>query len=115
MVRRPSAFCWVIPFLTALLCAIACHHRGITVKGNTGTIGSLKDVVASFNKVLQTSNPNAPGVVDQQEFSLQGRSVYYVTYKDASGLLFGNYIISDKSGVSDILLDKSAGIFTVVR
>lgn len=70
----------------------------VTVKGNTGAIGSLKDVVASFNKTLQAGNPNVPGVVDQKELILQGRSVYYITYKDTTGLLYGNYIISDKSG-----------------
>ena len=84
----------------------------ITVKGNTGTIGSLKDVVASFNKTLQTGNSNAPGFVDQKELILQGRSVYYITYKDTTGLLFGNYIISDKSG-SRIVNDKTITAYTV--
>jgi hypothetical protein len=65
----------------------------ITVKGNTGTIGSLKDVVATFNKAAQSSN----AVIDQEQLTTNGRTAYYISYKDTNGLLFGNYIIPDSS------------------
>lgn len=69
----------------------------ISVKGNTGTIGSLKDVVASFDATLKANNPNTPGVIDQEQFISNGNTVYYVSYNDGNGLLFGNYIIPDSN------------------
>jgi hypothetical protein len=69
----------------------------ITVKGNTGTIGSLQDVVTMFNKTLQNGDASAQGVVDQQQLTINGKIAYYISYKDATGLLFGNYIMPDTS------------------
>jgi hypothetical protein len=69
----------------------------ITVKGNTGTIGTLQDVVTLFNKTIQNGDPKAPGVVDQESLIIRDRPVYYISYKDSYGLLFGNYIFPDNS------------------
>jgi hypothetical protein len=69
----------------------------ITVKGNTGKIGSLQDVVTLFNKTIQNGDPKAPGVVDQQSLTIRDRPAYYISYKDSYGLLFGNYIFPDDS------------------
>jgi len=73
----------------------------IVVKANTGDIGSLQDVVASYNKTLQAGDVTKPGVIDQEEFSTHGTRVYYVSYKDANGLLFGNYIIPTQTTLND--------------
>ncbi|MBC7564745.1 hypothetical protein H7100_00720 [Candidatus Saccharibacteria bacterium] len=85
----------------------------ITVKGNTGEIGSLKDVAATLNKTLQNGDPNAPGVIDQQQLTLKGKPAYYLSYKDGSGLLFGNYIIPDSSGSQVDQNGKTITAYTV--
>jgi hypothetical protein len=73
----------------------------ITVKANTGAIGTLKDVVAAYNKSLQAGNASTPGVVDQEELTVNNQRVYYVSYKDANNLLFGNYIIPVSTSLQD--------------
>jgi hypothetical protein len=84
-------------------CATAVNLPGgdalsrIVTKGNTGKIGTLQDVVATLNASLKKSDPNTTGIIDQEQFVSNGNTVYFVSYKDANGLLFGNYIIPDSS------------------
>jgi hypothetical protein len=85
----------------------------ITVKGNTGTIGSLQDVVTAFNKTLQNGNSSAPGVVDQSTTIIKGHTVYYISYKDSNGLLFGNYIFLDTSASQKDTAGKTITAYTV--
>jgi hypothetical protein len=85
----------------------------ITVKGNTGTIGSLQDVVTAFNKTLQNGNSSAPGVIDQSTTIINGHTVYYISYKDSNGLLFGNYIFPDTSASQKDTAGKTITAYTV--
>ncbi|HEY8886500.1 MAG TPA: DUF4190 domain-containing protein [Candidatus Microsaccharimonas sp.] len=85
----------------------------ITVKGNTGTIGTLQDVVTLFNKTIQNGDPKAPGVVDQETLTINGRTAYYVSYKDSYGLLFGNYIFPDSSASQKDTNGKTITAYTV--
>lgn len=73
----------------------------IVVKPNTGAIGTLSDVVATLNKGLKNSDPNSAGVIDQKELTVNGNTVYYITYKDSYDLLFGNYIIPQQTTLKD--------------
>jgi hypothetical protein len=85
----------------------------ITVKGNTGTIGTLQDVVTLFNKTIQSSDPKSSGVVDQETLTISGRTAYYVSYKDSYGLLFGNYIFPDSSASQKDATGKTITAYTV--
>lgn len=85
----------------------------ITVKGNTGAIGSLQDVVAMFNTTLKNNDPNTEGVIDHEQLTSNGHTVYYIAYKDANGLLFGNYIIPDSSASQKDETGKTITAYTV--
>jgi len=84
----------------------------IVVKGNTGTVGTLSNVVATLNAALKKSDPNSAGIIDQEELTVNGETVYYVSYKDATGLLFGNYIFPQSSS-SQTLDGKPVTAYTV--
>ena len=85
----------------------------ITVKGNTGTIGSLQDVVIAFNNTLQNGNSSTPGIIDQSTAIINGHNVYYISYKDSNGLLFGNYIFPDTSASQKDTAGKTITAYTV--
>lgn len=79
----------------------------VEVKATTGTIGTLDDVVAKFNTTLKTSDPTSSGILDQEEFkTADGKTVYYLSFKDGNKLLFGVYIVNDPK--SDQMLDGEA-------
>jgi len=67
----------------------------IQVKGTTGTVGTLDEVVAMYNTTLKKSDPNAAGVIDKEQFTVDGKTVYYVSYTDGLKLLTGVYIVKD--------------------
>ena len=70
----------------------------IIVKGNTGATGSLENVVETYNKALRKDNPDAKGVIESEQFTSNGHTVYYVAIEDGYGLLFGYYMTLDTSG-----------------
>ena len=67
----------------------------IQVKGTTGTIGTLSEVVAKYNASLKTTYPNGKGIIDQEQFTANGKTVYYISYEDTYKLLSGIYIVND--------------------
>jgi len=67
----------------------------IQVKGTTGTVGTLDEVVAMYNTTLKKSDPNAAGVIDKEQFTVDGKTIYYVSYTDGLKLLTGVYIVKD--------------------
>ena len=70
----------------------------IIVKRNTGPTGTLEDVVATYNKSLRKDNPEAKGVLESEQFTSNGHTVYYVAVEDGYGYLFGYYMTLDASG-----------------
>lgn len=85
----------------------------IVVKGNTGTIGTLNDVATTLNNALLKGDPKSEGVIDKKELNVNGSTAYYITYKDATGLLFANYIFP-YTGSNDQTLDgKPVTAYTV--
>lgn len=74
----------------------------VVVKPNTGKIGTLQDAVDTLNVALKKADPKTEGVTSQKEYTANGRTVYYVTYKDTYGLSFGNYIFPDSSASQTI-------------
>lgn len=74
----------------------------IQVKGTTGTIGTLSGVVATYNKSLKASDANSKGIIDQEQFTANGKTIYYVSYEDASKLLVGTYIVNDPSSTQKL-------------
>jgi hypothetical protein len=74
----------------------------IQVKGTTGTIGTLSDVVATYNKSLKASDANSKGIIDQEQFTANGKTIYYVSYEDTSNLLVGTYIVNDPSSTQKL-------------
>lgn len=67
----------------------------VQVKGTTGTIGTLSEVVARYNTTLSQVDPNTKGIIDQEQFTVNGKTVYYVSYDDTYKLLTGIYIVND--------------------
>jgi len=67
----------------------------IQAKGTVGEIGTLDEVVAHYNNTLETTYPNSKGIIDKEQFIVNGKTVYYVSYEDGSGLLTGIYIVND--------------------
>ena len=74
----------------------------IRVKGTTGTIGTLSDVVTRYNTTLKKANPDGKGVIDQEQFTANGKTVYYISYIDGYMLLSGIYIISDPNSTKTV-------------
>jgi len=74
----------------------------VQVKGTTGTIGTLSDVVARYNATLSRADPNTKGIIDQEQFTANGKTVYYVSYEDTYKLLTGIYIVSDPESTQSI-------------
>ncbi|MBC7459215.1 DUF4190 domain-containing protein [Candidatus Saccharibacteria bacterium] len=74
----------------------------IQVKGTTGTIGTLSNVVATYNKSLKASDANSKGIIDQEQFTANGKTIYYVSYEDTSELLVGIYIVNDPSSTQKL-------------
>ena len=74
----------------------------IQVKGTTGTIGTLSDVVNRYNTTLKAADPNTKGIIDQEQFTAGGKTVYYVSYEDTYKLLTGIYIINDPESTQTI-------------
>ena len=74
----------------------------VQVKGTTGTIGTLSDVVARYNSTLSQADPNTKGIIDQEQFTVNGKTVYYVSYEDTYKLLTGIYIVNDPESTQAI-------------
>ena len=85
----------------------------IQVKGTTGTIGTLSGVVATYNKSLKASDANSKGIIDQEQFTANGKTIYYVSYEDASKLLVGTYIVNDPSSTQK-LDGKSITAYSII-
>jgi len=65
----------------------------IQAKGTIGEIGTLDEVVAKYNKSLKDADPNSKGIIDKEQFIVNRKTVYYVSYEDNLQLLTGIYIV----------------------
>jgi len=85
----------------------------ITVRPNTGKIGTLNEVVNTLNASIKKSDPSNPGITTQEELTINGRLAYHILYKDGNGLLSENYIIPDDSA-SQTINGKTITAYSVV-
>jgi len=74
----------------------------ILVKGTTGTIGTLSDVVAQSNTAIKKASPDSKGIIEQEQFIANGKTVYYIAYEDGYKLLYGRYIINDPNSTKTV-------------
>jgi len=74
----------------------------IQAKGTVGEIGTLNEVVAHYNNTLKNTYEDSKGIIDKEQFVVNGKTVYYVSYEDDSGLLTGIYIVNDPESTKTI-------------
>jgi len=74
----------------------------IQVKGTTGEIGTLSEVATQYDTSIKAAFPGSKGVIDQEQFTANGKTVYYISYEDSYKLLAGLYIVVDLESTQTI-------------